>query len=85
MDDASSRRRLTPALVLWLLLALLAAVLVLQNSADTTVQVVGWTLQAPLFVVIAAAMVLGWALGTVGTRAWSWRRRRAVRREGDAE
>jgi uncharacterized integral membrane protein len=81
---AEGRRRVTPAMVLWVALALLAAVLVLQNSADTTVQVLGWTVQAPLFVVIAAAMVLGWGLGMVGTQAWSWRRRRAAGQEGES-
>lgn len=81
---ADRARVLTPARGLWLALALLAVVLVLQNSADTTVQVLGWTVQAPLFVVIGAAMVVGWALGTLGARAWSWRRRRAARAEGES-
>jgi uncharacterized integral membrane protein len=64
-------------MVLWSLLALVAVVLVAQNSADTTVQVLGWTIQAPLFVVIVLAMLAGWGLGLLGSQAWSWRRRRA--------
>jgi uncharacterized integral membrane protein len=50
---------------------------VAQNSADTTIQVLGWTIQAPLFVVIVLAMLAGWGLGLLGSQAWSWRRRRA--------
>lgn len=82
MAEPGRRLRVTPALVLWSLLALLAVVLVLQNSADTTIQVLGWTVQAPLFVVIVGAMVAGWGLGALGQSAWSWRRDRAKRAEG---
>jgi uncharacterized integral membrane protein len=84
MAEQSRRAKVTPTMVLWIALALLAVVLVLQNSADTTIQVLGWTIQAPLFVVLVAAMLIGWGLGTLGTQAWSWRRRRITRREGDA-
>lgn len=77
MAEGKSRFRLTPALVLWSLLALVAIILVAQNSADTTIQVLGWTIQAPLFVVIVLAMLAGWGLGLLGSQAWSWRRRRA--------
>jgi uncharacterized integral membrane protein len=77
MAEGRNRFRLTPAMVLWSLLALVAVVLVAQNSADTTVQVLGWTIQAPLFVVIVLAMLAGWGLGLLGSQAWSWRRRRA--------
>ena len=52
MADGDRRFKVTPALVLWALLALVAIILVAQNSSDTTVQVFGWTIQAPLFVVI---------------------------------
>jgi uncharacterized integral membrane protein len=77
MAEGRNRFRLTPAMVLWSLLALVAVVLVAQNSADTTIQVLGWTIQAPLFVVIVLAMLAGWGLGLLGSQAWSWRRRRA--------
>jgi uncharacterized integral membrane protein len=85
MTEPSNRSRslLTPARVLWLVLALLALVLVLQNSADTSIQLLGWTVQAPLFMVLIGAMLIGWALGNVGIKAWSWRRGRE-RRESDA-
>lgn len=84
MAEPSHRTRVTPTKLLWAALALLAIVLVLQNSADTTIQVLGWTIQAPLFVVLAAAMLIGWGLGTLGTQAWSWRRRRSTGGEGES-
>ena len=80
---AQDRRLVTPARVLWVALALLAVILIAQNSNDTEIEVLGWTIQAPLFVVIIAAMVIGWALGTFGVQAWSWRRRRAGRASAD--
>lgn len=79
---AESRgRTITLTRILWGVLVLLAVVLVAQNSADTTVQIFGWTVQAPLFMVIVAAMVIGWALMTLGTQAWSWRRRKGRRHD----
>jgi uncharacterized integral membrane protein len=81
MADGERRFRVTPAMVLWSLLALFAIILVAQNSADTTLQVLGWTIQAPLFVVIVLAMLAGWGLGLLGSQAWSWRRRRSQDRE----
>ncbi len=83
MDESERKFRVTPALVLWSLLALVAVVLVAQNSSDTTIQVLGWTLQAPLFVVIVLAMLAGWGLGLLGSQAWSWRRKRAEGRNSD--
>lgn len=76
--------KLTPARVLWALLAIVAVVLVAQNSGDTTVRVFGWTIQAPLFLVIIVAMLIGWALGALGSQAWSWHRGRATKAEGDS-
>jgi uncharacterized integral membrane protein len=70
------RFKVTPAAVLWAVLALVGIVLIAQNSASTEVHFFGWTIQAPLFVLIAASMVIGWGLGTLGTQAWSWHRRR---------
>ncbi len=81
MADSERRFKVTPAMVLWSLLALIAIILVAQNSADTTIQVLGWTIQAPLFVVIVLAMLAGWGLGLLGSQAWSWRRRRSQGRE----
>lgn len=83
MDD--ERRRVTPAKVLWVVLALVAVVLIAQNSTDTQINVFGWTIQAPLFVVIFASMLIGWGLGMLGLQAWSWRRGRAAGERGSDE
>jgi uncharacterized integral membrane protein len=77
MAVGPGRAAVTPTRVLWLVLAVLAIILVAQNSDDTQIRVLGWTIQAPLFVVIVAAMVIGWGLGTLGVQAWSLRRRRS--------
>jgi uncharacterized integral membrane protein len=74
--DGGPRFRLTPAAVLWAVLALIGIVLIAQNSASTEVRFFGWTIEAPLFVLIAASMLIGWGLGTLGTRVWSWHRQR---------
>ena len=81
MAEKTGRRKVMPALILWIVLVVLVIVLIAQNSADTTVQIFGWTVQAPLFMVIVAAMVIGWALVTLGTQAWSWRRRKGRRHD----
>jgi uncharacterized integral membrane protein len=64
-----------------MVLMIVVIVLIAQNSADTTVQIFGWTVRAPLFMVIVAAMVIGWAFVTLGHQAWSWRRRKGRRHE----
>jgi uncharacterized integral membrane protein len=77
MDDGGRGRvSVTPARVLWVVLAIVAVILVAQNSGDTEINVFGWTIQAPLFVVIVGSMLIGWGLGTLGMQAWTWRRRR---------
>ena len=69
------RLRVTPSIVAWGLLALVALILLVQNSTQTTVQFLGFDVSAPLFVIIGAALVIGWLLGELGTRVWRWRRR----------
>jgi len=73
---SASRPRLTPGLVLWGVLAISALVLLAQNSTDTTVQFFWFDVTAPLFVVIGAALLIGWGLGELGSKIWSRRRRR---------
>jgi uncharacterized integral membrane protein len=69
------RLRLTPSLVLWGVLAVVAVVLLAQNTEETNVDFFGWRITAPLFVIIGAALLIGWGLGELGTRVWRWRRR----------
>ena len=82
-DGRRGRIAVTPARVLWVVLAVVAVILIAQNSGDTEIDVFGWTIQAPLFVVIAASMLIGWGLGTVGMQAWSWRRRTFGAKQAD--
>ena len=74
-DNARSRSRVTPSLVLWGVLAVVAIILLAQNTEETNVDVFGWRIIAPLFVIIGAALLIGWGLGELGTRVWRWRRR----------
>ena len=85
MSEGGGRGRVavTPARVLWVVLALVALVLIAQNSNDIQIEVFVWTIQAPLFVVILGSMLIGWGLGTLGLQAWSWRRRRSTGKQGD--
>jgi len=71
--------------MLWIVLAIVAVILIAQNSNDTQIEVFGWTIQAPLFLVILASMAIGWALGTLGVQAWSLRRRRMGDRKAEGD
>jgi len=75
-EGAPRRTVLTPARVLWIVLAIVAAILIAQNSNDTQIEAFGCKIQAPLFLVILASLLIGCALGTLGVQAWSLRRRR---------
>jgi len=68
------RLRLSPGLVLWGVVALGVLILLFQNSGDTNVQFFWLDVTAPLFLIIAVSLVLGWGLGELGSRVWSWRR-----------
>lgn len=77
-EDKSKKSGLvTPRRILWGVLALVAVILLLQNSQQITVQFLAWDVSAPLFVLIGATLLLGWGLGEVGTRTWNRRRSRA--------
>ena len=84
-DGAPRRSPLTPVRVLWVVLVIVAVILIAQNSNDTQIEVFGWTIQAPLFLVILASMAIGWALGTLGVQAWSLRRRRMGDRRAESD
>ncbi|HVQ87984.1 MAG TPA: LapA family protein [Actinomycetes bacterium] len=74
-EPSGWRPRLTPSLVLWSFLALIALVLLAQNTEQTEVDFFGWRVTAPLFLVIGGSLLIGWGLGELGTRVWRWRRR----------
>ena len=84
-EGAPRRSAVTPVRVLWVILVIVAVILIAQNSNDTQIEVFGWTIQAPLFLVILASMAIGWALGTLGVQAWSLRRRRMGDRQAEGD
>lgn len=80
MAEQRRNRGVRPAVVMWSVLAVIGIVLIAQNGATTRVDFFGWTIEAPLFVVILASMVIGWGLGTLGTQVWSRRRSKGEHR-----
>ena len=66
----------TPRRVLWAVLALVAVILLLQNSQDVTVKFLAWDVTAPLFLLIAVTLFIGWGLGELGARTLRWHRNR---------
>jgi uncharacterized integral membrane protein len=73
--------KVTPALVLWGVVALVGLILLLQNTDQTRVDIFGFSIEMPLFLLLAAAMVIGWLLGVLGW--WLFMRRRTKRVEDD--
>lgn len=71
------RIRLTLRLLLWGAAALVGIVLMAQNTDQTRVRVFGLTVDMPLFLLIAFAMVIGWLLGALGW--WVFRRNKTGR------
>jgi uncharacterized integral membrane protein len=74
--DGQKPSPITFSRVIWGLLALIAIILLFQNSNSTPVHFLFWTITAPLWVVILAALLIGWGLGELGTRTWRWHRER---------
>jgi uncharacterized integral membrane protein len=62
-----------------LVLALLAAVLVIQNSQLTELRLAFWPIYAPLFVLALIVLVIGFALGYLAGRRG---RKKAERTQG---
>lgn len=60
-------------------LALLGLVLVIQNSGETTVNLLVWTVRMPLVFLLVLIAAIGAGLD----RAWSWRRRQRRDRSTD--
>jgi uncharacterized integral membrane protein len=75
--------KVTPGVVLWGAIALVGLVLLLQNTDQTTVELFGFVVEMPLFLLIAASMLIGWLLGTLGW--WLFRRRQAKRAEEESK
>jgi uncharacterized integral membrane protein len=61
--ERPERRRVSPKLVLALIVAGLAVILILQNTRDTQVNLLFWDVTAGLWTLLLGAVVLGMLLG----------------------
>ena len=84
-DGSGPRLRVTPALVLWGVVALVGLILLFQHTDQTRVDIFGFSVEMPLFLLLAAAMVIGWLLGTLGWWLFMRRRARQVKDEAKAQ
>jgi uncharacterized integral membrane protein len=62
-QERPPRRRISAKLVLWAIVAVLALVLILQNTRDARVDVLFWDVTAGLWLLLLAAVLLGMVLG----------------------
>jgi uncharacterized integral membrane protein len=61
--DRPEPRRISPKLVLGIVLAALLVILILQNTNDTRVDLLFWNVTAGLWTLLLGAVVLGMLLG----------------------
>jgi uncharacterized integral membrane protein len=61
--DREEARRISPKLVLALILAGLLVILILQNTRDTQVNLLFWDVTAGLWTLLVGAVLLGMVLG----------------------
>jgi uncharacterized integral membrane protein len=66
-DDQAARpeqnRTFTGKVVLWLIVAVLLLILVLQNASDTTVDIYFWDVTVSLWVLMLGSLLVGVLLG----------------------
>lgn len=62
-DERPSGRRISPKAVLWLIVAVFAVILVVQNTDDARVDLFFWHVTTGIWVVIVISLALGIALG----------------------
>ena len=72
--EASTRRKVSPALVAWIVIAIVAVVFILQNTKRAPVRFLFWDGTVSIWVVIVLAMVIGALLDRGAT--WMLRRKR---------
>jgi uncharacterized integral membrane protein len=68
------KSKISPALIAWLVIAILAVVFILQNTKNAKVTFLFWDGTVSIWIVIVIAIVLGVALDRLAT--WFVRRRR---------
>ncbi len=62
-QQRESRRSISPKVVLWGIVAVLAAILILQNTNDAKVHVFFWDVKAGLWIVLLGTFLLGMLFG----------------------
>jgi uncharacterized integral membrane protein len=62
-DDQARGRRGSPKVVLWAVLAVVAVILIVQNSNDTRVDVFFWHVTVGLWILLLGVFLLGLLLG----------------------
>jgi lipopolysaccharide assembly protein A len=72
--EREKSRRVSAKAVLWILLALLALILILQNTKDVRVELLFWNVTAGLWILLLGMFVIGFGLG------WLLARLRAANR-----
>lgn len=60
--------RISARTVVAAVLAVIAAIFILQNRSSTAIQLVWITVQAPLWLVLLAVVALGWVVGFMTAR-----------------
>ena len=70
--------RLSPALIVGIILAVLVIIFIVQNTEDSEVTFLAWDRTVSLWIVIVISLILGAVLDRIAT--WFMRRRRRVDR-----
>jgi uncharacterized integral membrane protein len=70
----AEKSKVSPALIAWIVVAVLALVFILQNTRNSKVTFLFWDGTVSIWIVILIAIVLGVLLDRLGT--WFMRRRR---------
>ncbi|GAB6919714.1 hypothetical protein JCM9803A_01640 [Rhodococcus erythropolis] len=67
-SNSSARSLLTPRTVIAAVLVALAVIFILQNRAETTIQLFWASVQSPLWLTLVVLLLLGWVAGLLTTR-----------------
>jgi uncharacterized integral membrane protein len=72
------KARISPALILWLLLVAIAVIFILQNTRHATITFLFWDGDVAIWIAIVIALVLGALIDRLGLYFMRRRRRREV-------
>jgi uncharacterized integral membrane protein len=74
------KSRISVAMIIWIVVAILAIVFIAQNARDAQVKFLFWDGTLSLWVVIVLTLIAGALLDRLVT--WMWRRRKAKQNPG---